>query len=403
MLSFLSFFILLINTSIFLLYSSLVFSNTGEHSTGNEKGYTCQVNESCLNYLTNTLLSKDSDKGVYQHCKGVLDKTKFCCVDPSQCKESWGKSLAQDLRETSLQRIQTSSKSKGGKANKGGGGEEALSTCELKKLSPLMKSLSKIQYEVCNVGLKNCKLQCENKLKEVTKTFRQCFFIPPTYSIERILEKTKNHPIVENTCYQKMYNVVEKYKVQSRGAKSFFREKLASKDIVECYKELKSVNTEASLNHFTLSMCYQAKTQKEERQKRAKKKAKTAKREKGAQEVKQTEQAETHQSSLTEETHNSSSPLEGDHLNPNSKNNNVHSRRTKTSNDRSSSSGHRYEGGFHQQAPPGYAKQENSLPPLPSHPLHLNKGSNPTEIPQKNFFQKSFDNIKTLQKIWFQK
>ena len=81
----------------------------------------------------------------------------------------------------------------------------------------------------------------------------------------------QNHPIVEQPCFKNMYEVVEKYRKQSLDEKFLFRAKLESKDIINC-EEIKDINTEAGLNNFALSMCYQAQAQK---QKKDEKKAET--------------------------------------------------------------------------------------------------------------------------------
>ena len=236
-----------------IFYSPLLFSNP--HIVQNQIGipeYTCQVNYKCLDYLNNVLLNKESDKSVYKYCETTLDNTKLCCADPSQCKEPWGKEFAKSLRESSLKKVQNS-------------GGDPLS-CELSKLSNLINSLSKTQNKVCNTGLKNCNVGCENKLRKVTKTFRKCFSISNLYSIKKALEKMQSHPIVEQACFREMYEVVEKYKKQSVDEKFLFREKLETKDIVNC-EEIKDINTKSGLNNFALSMCYQAQTQKQNEKK----------------------------------------------------------------------------------------------------------------------------------------
>ena len=97
---FLSFFAFL------FLYSPLLFSNPRivQNQTGTPD-YTCQVNPKCLAYLSNVLLNKESDKSIYKYCETNLDNTKLCCADPSQCQESWGKGFAQNLRESSVEKV----------------------------------------------------------------------------------------------------------------------------------------------------------------------------------------------------------------------------------------------------------------------------------------------------------
>ncbi len=324
-------------------------------------------------------------------------------MDPSQCSEPWGQSLAQDLRENSLEKVQKSSKpgtdgssKEAGEAEGGriyGGGTEALPSCELNKLSHLIDSLSEVQEEVCNVGLKNCRLNCENKLREVTNTFRQCFLIPNSYSIEKVLKKIKHHHVTKPTCYRKMYEVVEKYKGQSLDKKSLIREKLESKDIISCYKELKSVKTESSLNHFALSMCRQAQVKKAEEtrvKKAEKRKTKEAKGMSGAEGVK------AHQTPLAtqeEQKSSSSSALGGNNLKPKAQNSKLHKLLSKPKASSSVSSGNRHGGASHKQAKPSSTTSHipSSLDQNPT-----GTETRKTKTPPQTFFGKVSNKVKTF-------
>ena len=216
--------------------------------------YTCKIDEECLDHLHNVLLDKEANRGIYQYCQISLDNIKLCCADPSQCQESWGKNRAKELRDNSLTQVQES------------GGD--ILSCELNKLSGLIASLSGTLNNVCETGLKNCEIECENKLDELKQSFRRCFSVSDNYSIEELLKKAEN-PIKDQSCYKEMKKVKEKYKKQSLNGKALLREELKAKDIVNC-KEVESVKTKANLNKFALNMCHQAQEQKKEEEERLK-------------------------------------------------------------------------------------------------------------------------------------
>ena len=378
-----------LSCSAFLfLYSPLLFSNP--HIVQTQTGipeYTCQVDHKCLNYLNNVLLSKESDKGIYKYCETNLDNTKLCCADPSQCQEPWGQEFAQNLRESSLEKVQNS------------GGD--LLSCKLDQLSDLISSLSEIQNKACNVGFENCNVNCENKLKEVIHTFRQCFFIPNSYSIEKVLKKIKHHHVTKPTCYRKMYEVVEKYKNQSLDKKSLIRGRLEVKDIVNC-EEIKNIHTESSLNNFALNMCHQARDQK---QKEDEKKDATAKEKKA-----EKKGIKTDSISLKTDANNPlPSALKKDNLKNKPQNINSHSSRpiqevSKNRSDKErplsepkalsvgASSGNRHGGAFNKQAESG-----STTGHVPSH-LSQNptKAAAPVSPPPRTFFGKVSNSIKTF-------
>ena len=384
-----------------ILYSPVLFSDS--HIVQNQTGipeYTCQINYKCLNYLNNVLLNKESNKGIYKYCETNLDNIKLCCADPSQCQEPWGKDFAQNLRESSLKKVQSS--------------RGDLLSCQLEQLSNLISSLSKIQNKTCNVGLKNCNVYCDKKLREVTKTFRQCFSISNAHSIEKVLEKMQYHHFTERACFQKMYEVVEKYRKQSLDEKSLLRGKLETKDIVNC-EEIKSIQTKSGLNNFALSICHQAQAQK---QKEDEKKGKTEEAQKVQSEQIPLEAEETQVTqvplevkenrSLSSPPLSPSSSLEEDSLGSETQNIESHSRspvqeiseeisvKERNLNElkaifrdslSSPSSGNRYGGAFNKEAESGSFTGH-----LPS---HLNRNpTGKTTAPPQTFLKRVFNSTK---------
>ncbi len=151
-------------------------------------------------------------------------------------------------------------------------GGDVLS-CQLNQLSGLISSLSDIQSNVCNLGVENCEMDCENRLETFKNYFRMCFSIPNKYSIDEVLEKAKNPAPNQNSnqkfCNEAMIRLAEKYKKQSLDKKSLLREDLKAKDIVRC-EGIRSLKTAHYLNNFALSMCRQAQSQKMDEERRAK-------------------------------------------------------------------------------------------------------------------------------------
>ena len=170
--------------------------------------YTCKVDQQCLNNLHNILLDKESNRGIYKYCEFTLDNIKMCCSDPSQCQEPWAKGLAQDLRSSSSQIVQNSR-------------GDAL-TCQLSNLSSFINTLVSIQSNVCKIGLENCEMECENKLRELKQAFRSCFSVPSHLSIDEVLRRAEN-PSKDHNCYKEIKAAAQRYKQQSLDKKSLLR------------------------------------------------------------------------------------------------------------------------------------------------------------------------------------
>ena len=233
--------------SFSLILPTFSFSNTEESET---TSYACQIkSQDCLNELNNVLLNKEDNRSIYQYCQITSDNFKLCCEDPLNCSESWGKDMAQNLKQNSLSEVQNS------------GGD--FLTCKLNNLSGLLSFLSSTQSEACEAGVKNCKIECESKLEEVTQAFKKCFFIPENMAIENILKAVESHK-ESNECLKKMQEVAKKYKSQSLFKNSNLRDNLEAKDIIDC-KEIRRAKNYQSLNNLTLSVCYQAQDQHEEK------------------------------------------------------------------------------------------------------------------------------------------
>ena len=153
-----------------------------------DSGYTCEMDNECLNDFYNVLLDKESNEEIYQYCQINYENIKSCCLNLLECQESYGKDLAQELRSDSLNTVQNS--------------RENVLPCELNHVSAFISSLSDIQSEVCNIGVEECEIDCKNKLEEVKRVFHRCFFMLKSYSIDEFLEKAKASPSGQKECYQ---------------------------------------------------------------------------------------------------------------------------------------------------------------------------------------------------------
>ena len=225
---------------IFSLFSPLALSE--ELSP---KEWVCKVDSECLDFLHNTLLDKEANKGIYQYCKITYENHKLCCIDPSQCPESWAKDISKNLVNNS-DMLQA----------------DTL-TCELNKLSGFLSFLFDVQTETCDLAVDNCKIDCENKLLELERDFRDCFSIPQDDSIEEILEKASFPPLGQESCYQEIKDLAQKYKERSLNKTSLLRDRLESKDLIKC-EEIKKAKTQKSLNDLSMTVCHQAQEVKKE-------------------------------------------------------------------------------------------------------------------------------------------
>ena len=228
---------------LLLLSPSLALSEISSSS-----GSTCRIDNECLDYLHNSLLNKESDESIYQFCEVSYQNSRDCCINPSQCGESYAEDLAQSLRSHSLSITRQAGSD--------------LQSCQLNNLSNLIHSLSSVQSGVCHAGVENCKSSCEDKLEKFKQTFRDCFSIQYPHTIDSVLKKAQS--LLESPdCYREIRDVAEKYKRQSLNKQSLFEEGIKAKDIVDC-ESIKKEASQANLNHLALNVCYQAQAQKQQ-------------------------------------------------------------------------------------------------------------------------------------------
>ena len=210
--------------------------------------YVCNVNESWLEHLENTLLNKSSHQNVFKHCKSNYEQIKNCCTNPLNCKHKELKHISQNLKEESLTKAKEA-------------GVEDFATCNLNNLTNLLASLNGTHNKICSTGIKTCEDVCKDKLITLQNAFRDSFMIPDNTSIDEILKKAQAPPVGQIDCYNKMKEIAKKYKDQTLHKKPF-RQRLKVEDIIDCDK-ISLANTRKSLDSFALKVCREAQSQKQ--------------------------------------------------------------------------------------------------------------------------------------------
>ena len=224
-------------SSVFLYFALSLFFYSSQ-AQNEPPAYTCQIDNNCLSDLYNHLLNKESPDSAYQYCKNTLSKSRACCISPSQCEEDFGRENAQVLRENSSSSTQRNCLK----------GPESIII------------LQQAQNMICRSAIKNCEESCLEKLKELKKTFKQCFFIPHKDSIEKALEKAQT--ATDPTCYQEMNKIAHQYKDQSLREAALFTEDLKAEDIVNC-EEIEKEKNQKNLQAFFLNICQKVQPQQQ--------------------------------------------------------------------------------------------------------------------------------------------
>ena len=163
--------------------------------------YVCNVNESWLDHLENTLLNKSSHQNVFKHCKSNYEQIKNCCTDPLNCKHKELEHISQNLKEESLTKVKEA-------------GVQDFATCSLNNLANLLASLNGTHNKVCNTGIDTCEEVCKDKLISLQNAFRDSFMIPDNYSIDEILKKAQAPPVGQIDCYNKMKEMAKNIKIK---------------------------------------------------------------------------------------------------------------------------------------------------------------------------------------------
>ena len=214
-------------------YPAFLFSNS--YLNESAPSWTCKIDHECLNYLKNNL-DKESESSIYKVCQYEYDTFKNCCESLDNCPSLYG--VDQDLENIKSSLL---------------GSSDNPASCSPANMSGLISSVHGIQKEVCQLGAKNCKLGCENKLDEFERRIKNCFSI--TGSIDKALEQAKTAR--DDECYKQLTEVAEKYKRQSLNGRSELREDLSVQDIVDC-EGIENKSNMAVGTKKVLGICSQA-------------------------------------------------------------------------------------------------------------------------------------------------
>ena len=220
----------------------------GTPRTPASTGYTCQIDNECLDHMYNTLLNPQANDSIFQVCKEAHKRSKDCCLNPTNCNGMPYAQNSNQLKDDSFSFFQQH------------GGN--VTSCQLNNLSSLMSSLSQMQNNFCSNGKTFCKRTCENRLEDLKRAFRDCFSISETYTINHVLEKAQN-PSNYHDCYKEIKNVAEIYKRHSRNQTALFENHLESQDIVDC-AGIGREKPPSTLNSLAVNICQQAQQQRQE-------------------------------------------------------------------------------------------------------------------------------------------
>ena len=206
-------FLLFISFFIFqFFYSSLLFSNPYRDEGAIEKpSWICEIDHECLRLLQGNL-DKESDYSIYQVCEEEYDIVKNCCESLNNCPSLYGMDQLGNIKSSFLN-------SSGGSAG-----------CSANSMPSLIGSIHSQHKGVCQLGARNCKVVCENKLSEFKRRIKSCFSI--SSRIERALEQSQTQGNIN--CYRQLKEIAEQYKTQSLNGRSELREDLSVQDIVDC-------------------------------------------------------------------------------------------------------------------------------------------------------------------------
>ena len=195
--------------------------------------YTCKADSGMSGLSELYSLNKDSNGSIYKVCKGITKKPGIVVLIPSNVG-ILHKDLLQSLMNNSLNMIQQAGSD--------------VSSCQPNNISKLTNFLSSAQKNICNMEVRNCKMSCEGKLREVKQTFRECFSLKPSHSIEAVLQKAQTQQ-TDQSCWRHIRDVAEKYRQQSLSGGALLKDHLKSVDVVNCGSITGEVN-QKNLNTF---------------------------------------------------------------------------------------------------------------------------------------------------------
>ena len=199
-----------------LFYTPLLFSNPyleQEPEPIVKPSWTCKRDSECIRYL-NSDLDTQNDYSLYKICHNEYKHVKTCCESLNNCSSNYG--VSRELNNLKINLLNSA---------------DNQAVCSANNMPSLIASIEGMQKEVCQLGAKNCKTTCENKLNEFKQRVKNCFSI--NSSLDEALKQAKSSQN-DSVCYSDLKLVAERYKRQSLKGKSELRENLSVQDIVDC-------------------------------------------------------------------------------------------------------------------------------------------------------------------------
>ena len=165
-----------------------------------------------MRYLKSDL-DKENEQSLYKVCEYEYKIVETCCESLNNCP--------------SLYRVDENLNNL--KSNLLNSGDSQA--CSAGNMSSLMAEVEGVQKETCQLGARNCKVDCEDRLNDFKQRVKSCFSI--SSRIDEALEQAKTAQ-ANLSCYKELKATADKYKRQSRTGRSALREDLSVQDIVDC-------------------------------------------------------------------------------------------------------------------------------------------------------------------------
>ena len=134
-------------------YNPVVFSDEYLENTSD---LTCELDQDCLRYLKKDL-DKQDNNGIYKVCEYEYKSIETCCKSLNNCPSNYG--VERDLSSLKSNLLNS----------------EGTQACSASSMANLMSSVEKTQNEVCQLGAKNCKGFCEDRLNHFERRIKSCF------------------------------------------------------------------------------------------------------------------------------------------------------------------------------------------------------------------------------------
>ncbi len=229
--------------------SSPFFEKRLHHKTQTNPSPPCHINRECLNQLHNKLLNKKDEDSIHFNCQWAYRNNHLCCKDPTGCFLSYATDEIKEELDDKLKTLVVSQ------------------ACSQEGISSLNSFLSDFQGDFCEKGVRHCKEFCEHTLRDFQQSFRACFSIKKSVSIDEALRRARQDPL----CHREMSKVSQIYKELSFDSLSgfyknlkwesllSFREDLSFEDFVDC-ERVREGKGDESFKSSAFSMCQMAGT-----------------------------------------------------------------------------------------------------------------------------------------------